>query len=83
MVIDHICFAVKNVDEGIADWGRVFGYKQRTEVVANSRQEVKVVFLSKEDSLTVKLIEPLEQISLASEVCPTRGWFPSYLFQMQ
>ena len=51
--------------------GGVFGYKQQTEVVANSRQEVKVVFLSKEDSLTVKLIEPLEQnhslVSLSNE----------------
>jgi methylmalonyl-CoA/ethylmalonyl-CoA epimerase len=61
MVIDHICFAVKNLDEGIAYWGKVFGYKQQSEVVANSRQGVKVVFLGKEDSLTVKLIEPLEQ----------------------
>ena len=60
MKIDHICFAVKNLHDGIAYWNDVFGYKQMTEIVENSLQKVKVTFLSKEDSLTIKLIEPLE-----------------------
>ncbi|HAX94146.1 MAG TPA: hypothetical protein DCY25_09440 [Bacteroidales bacterium] len=60
MIIDHICFAVKNLDEGIAYWEKVFDYKQMTGIVINSLQKVKVVFLEKEGSLTVKLIEPLE-----------------------
>jgi methylmalonyl-CoA/ethylmalonyl-CoA epimerase len=60
MKIDHICFAVKNLEEGIAYWEDVFGYRQMTEVVQNSLQKVKVVFLSKEDSVLVKLIEPGE-----------------------
>lgn len=60
MVIDHICFAVKNLDEGIAYWAKVFGYSQMTGTVINSLQKVKVVFLEKEGSLIVKLIEPLE-----------------------
>lgn len=60
MIIDHICFAVRNLTEGIAWWERVFGYKQMTSVIENSRQKVKVTFLNKEDSVTVKLIEPLE-----------------------
>lgn len=60
MKIDHICFAVKNLPEGIAYWGRVFGYKQMTGIVINSLQKVKVVFLKKEDSMTIKLIEPVE-----------------------
>lgn len=59
MKIDHISFAVKDIAEGIEYWKRVFGYKQMTGVVENSRQLVKVVFLTKEDSITVKLIEPL------------------------
>ena len=61
MVIDHICFAVKNLEEGIAYWEKVFGYKQMTGIVINSLQKVKVVFLGKEGSLTIKLIEPLEE----------------------
>jgi len=60
MKIDHICFAVKNIQDGIAYWNRVFGYKQMTNVVDNSLQQVKVVFLSKDDSIMIKLIEPLE-----------------------
>ena len=58
MIIDHICIAVKKLDEAISYWDRVFGYKQMTEVAENSLQKVKVVFLYKKDSLTIKLIEP-------------------------
>jgi methylmalonyl-CoA/ethylmalonyl-CoA epimerase len=60
MKIDHICFAVKNLDEGIAYWDQVFGYKQTTAIITNTRQKVKVTFLGKQDSITIKLIEPLE-----------------------
>ena len=59
MIIDHICFAVKDIQKGIKDWERTFSYRQMTEIVTNTRQKVKVVFLSKDDSLSVKLIEPL------------------------
>jgi methylmalonyl-CoA/ethylmalonyl-CoA epimerase len=58
MKIDHICFAVRNILEGIDYWERVFGYKQMTTVVENSLQQVKVVFLSKDGSILIKLIEP-------------------------
>jgi methylmalonyl-CoA/ethylmalonyl-CoA epimerase len=60
MKIDHICFAVRNLEDGIAYWTQVFGYKQMTKIVVNSLQKVKVTFLSKEESITIKLIEPLE-----------------------
>jgi methylmalonyl-CoA/ethylmalonyl-CoA epimerase len=60
MQIDHICFAVKNLQDGIAYWENVFGYKQMTKIVENSLQKVSVTFLSKDDSITIKLIEPLE-----------------------
>ena len=60
MVIDHICFAVRNLDDGIAYWQDIFGYKQMTSIIENSRQQVKVVFLKKEDSILIKLIEPIE-----------------------
>lgn len=63
MIIDHIGIAVKSIENGIKHWEDVFEYKQMTEVVINSRQKVKVVFLCKENSLTVKLIEPLDDTS--------------------
>lgn len=60
MYIDHICFALKKLEEGIDYWKDVFGYKEMTKPVINTRQKVKVVFLNKEHSLLVKLIEPLQ-----------------------
>jgi len=63
MVIDHIGLVVKSIEQGIEHWEKVFEYRQMTEVVTNSRQKVKVVFLCKENSLTVKLIEPTDDTS--------------------
>jgi methylmalonyl-CoA/ethylmalonyl-CoA epimerase len=69
MKIDHICFAVKNISEGISYWESVFGYRQMTEVIINSLQKVKVTFLCKEESVLVKLIEPLaDNLSLVNFV---------------
>lgn len=59
MIIDHIGVVVKSIEDGIHQWTNVFGYKQLTEEVTNTRQKVKVVFLSKKDSVTIKLIEPV------------------------
>jgi catechol 2,3-dioxygenase-like lactoylglutathione lyase family enzyme len=47
MKVDHIFFAVKDLAEGISYWESVFGYRQMTEVVGNTLQKVKVVFLAK------------------------------------
>ena len=60
MIIDHICIAVKDIEEGIAYWEKVFEYRQMTGIVINSLQKVKVAFLKKENSLTIKIIEPLK-----------------------
>ena len=59
MHIDHVGIAVKDLAEGIAHWQTVFGYHQHTEVVVNTRQKVRVVFMEKADSLQIKLIAPL------------------------
>jgi len=63
MIIDHIGIVVKSIADGINHWQEVFGYSQYTEVVVNTRQKVKVVFLKKENSLPVKLLEPVGQDS--------------------
>ena len=39
----------------------MFGYRQMTEVVVNTLQKVKVVFLAKKESILIKLIEPTEE----------------------
>ena len=59
MKIDHIGIVVKSLEESIIHWQKVFGYKQNTKIVINTRQKVRVVFLNKENSLSVKLLEPV------------------------
>ena len=63
MVIDHIGILVRSLVEGIEHWKNLFGYVQSSEIVANGRQKVNVVFLTKPDSVTVKLFEPAEPSS--------------------
>jgi methylmalonyl-CoA/ethylmalonyl-CoA epimerase len=75
MTIDHICIAVKEIKDGIAYWEEVFGYKQMTGIVVNSLQKVKVAFLKKENSLTIKIIEPLkDNVSLVNFVSRGGGF---------
>lgn len=63
MTIDHIGIAVKSIEQGIQQGETVFGYKQTTEIVINTRQKVKVVFLRKEYSIDITLIEPTDETS--------------------
>ena len=63
MVIDHVGIAVKSLEQAIAHWESVFGYRQLTEIVTNTRQRVRVAFLAKENSLTIKLIEATDAAS--------------------
>lgn len=75
MIIDHICFAVNNLCEGIEYWVNVFGYKQMTDIIKNSRLKVNVAFMSKTDSITIKLIEPFENnLSLKKFVAEGGGF---------
>jgi len=60
MIIDHIGIVVRSLEEGMKQWEALFGYKRNSDVVVNTRQKVRVVFLSKKGSLTVKLIEASE-----------------------
>lgn len=58
MVIDHIGIVVRALEDGVRQWEESFGYRQKTGIVFNQRQMVRVVFLAKAGSLTIKLIEP-------------------------
>ena len=59
MEIDHIGIVVKSLEEGILHWKEVFGYEQYTKTVENKKQKVRVVFLEKKNSITIKLVEPV------------------------
>ncbi len=63
MIIDHIGIVVKSLENGIKHWQSIFGYSQMTEIVINTRQKVRVVFLTKENSLPIKLVEPTDETS--------------------
>jgi methylmalonyl-CoA/ethylmalonyl-CoA epimerase len=63
MIIDHVGIVVPSLEKGIKQWEEMFGYKKNSDIVVNTRQKVRVVFLAKKKSLTVKLIEPSEPAS--------------------
>jgi methylmalonyl-CoA/ethylmalonyl-CoA epimerase len=63
MVIDHVGIVVRSLEEGIQQWTELFGYRKNSDIVINTRQKVRVVFLSKKGSLPVKLVEPSEPAS--------------------
>jgi len=73
MVIDHIGIVVLSLEKGIDHWERTFGYSQMTDIVVNTRQGVRVVFLAKRDSLPVKLIQPVDEDSPAFAVAKKGG----------
>jgi hypothetical protein len=81
MVLDHIGIAVRSIERSIEHCHAVFGYEQMTEIVVNTRQKVRVVFLARRGSLPVKLIEPTDPTSLDLRVRsarrgPARPVFP-------
>lgn len=73
MVIDHVGIVVPSLDRGIAQWRDTFGYSEVTSPVVNTRQRVRVVFLSKPGSCTVKLVEPLETSSPVAALAARGG----------
>ncbi|HLN22177.1 MAG TPA: VOC family protein [Bacteroidales bacterium] len=81
MIIDHICYAVKDTSEALAYWQNIFGYSQMTETIINKRQKVKVTFLSKEKSVIVKIIEPLEDNPALKKQVGSEGTFHHICFR--
>jgi len=63
MNIDHIALVVPSIEEAIKHWEKVFGYRQQTKVIENTRQKVFVVFLQKKNSLSIKLVAPVDETS--------------------
>lgn len=63
MTIDHIGIVVDQLEKNIEHWCVIFGYRQMTEPIVNTRQKVRVVFLRKEGSVDIKLIEPVDESS--------------------
>jgi methylmalonyl-CoA/ethylmalonyl-CoA epimerase len=73
MVLDHVGIVVRSLEEGLRQWETLFGYRRNSDIVLNTRQKVRVVFLSKPDSLTIKLIEPSDPDSSISQFARRGG----------
>lgn len=82
MKIDHIGIVVRSLDQGIAVWEKAFGYRRITQPVVNTRQRVKVVFLQKEGSLLVKLVEPADTGSPVSALSARGGGLHHICFRV-
>ena len=83
MIIDHIGIVVKSIEIGIRHWEDVFEYQQKTQVIVNTRQKVRVVFLSKENSLTIKLVEPIDDTSPAFGLAKNGGGLHHICFKCE
>lgn len=64
-------------------WEVLFGYRRNSEIVLNSRQKVRVVFLAKEGSVTVKLIEPADADSPVSALAKRGGGLHHLCFRCE
>jgi methylmalonyl-CoA/ethylmalonyl-CoA epimerase len=73
MIIDHIGIVVRSLEKGIEQWQNFFEYRKATDVVLNTRQKVRVVFMSKVGSITIKLIEPSNENSPISQFAKKGG----------
>ena len=81
MLIDHIGIVVRSLEQGVRQWEELFGYTRNSDIVINTRQSVRVVFLSKKDSVTVKLLEPLGPDSPVSQFARKGGGFHHVCFR--
>jgi methylmalonyl-CoA/ethylmalonyl-CoA epimerase len=73
MVLDHIGIVVPCLESALKQWETLFGYRRNSAIVVNTRQKVRVVFLAKKGSLTIKLIEPVAPDSPAFQAARKGG----------
>ncbi len=81
MEIDHICIAVSDTEEAIKYWDDIFGYKQLTKTVDNVAEKVKVTFLGRENSVTIKIIEPWDDNKSLKKFVRRDGGFHHICFK--
>jgi catechol 2,3-dioxygenase-like lactoylglutathione lyase family enzyme len=58
--LDHIGVQVRDLAVAIQQFATLFGYRQITQPVINTRNQVEVVFLEKPGSISIKLFRSLE-----------------------
>jgi methylmalonyl-CoA/ethylmalonyl-CoA epimerase len=83
MVIDHLGIVVRSLEEGIERWEQLFGYGKNSHIVVNTRQQVKVVFLAKQGSLPIKLVEPSTERSTVYQFARRGGGLHHICFRCE
>ena len=83
MIIDHVGIAVRSIRTPSRFWETVFGYRQVTKIITNTRQKVRVVFLTKPTSMQVKLIEPTDPTSPIHELARRGGGLHHLCFRCE
>lgn len=83
MIIDHIGIVVRSIEQAIDLWRRAFGYEPLTLPVINTRQKVRVVFLKKSGSPTIKLVEPTDPSSPVQTFSARGGGLHHLCFQCE
>jgi methylmalonyl-CoA/ethylmalonyl-CoA epimerase len=72
---------VCSLEKEILRWERMFGYRRSLDIVTNTRQKVRVAFLSKDGSIFVKLVEPNGNGSPVSLFARRGGGLPHLCFR--
>lgn len=83
MQIDHIAVVVRSIEQALPLWRDAFGYAQATQPVVNARQKVRVVFLAKEGSIMIKLVEPTDAASPVAAVAARGGGLHHLCFRCE
>lgn len=82
MELDHIGIVSRSLESSLVQWRDVFGYRQATEPVVNTRNKVRVMFLEKPGSLPVKLVEPIDETSPAFQFAQRGGGLHHMCFRV-
>jgi methylmalonyl-CoA/ethylmalonyl-CoA epimerase len=74
MKLSHIGIIVKDMEQGIRNHEKLFGYKQRGPVVEDTIQRVRVVLMgtSEDDPVKIELISPLGEDSPVADLLKKR-----------
>ncbi len=83
MIIDHIAIVVRSLEQAVPLWKEAFGYAPLTSPVLNRRQRVRVVFLAKAGSITIKLVEPASADSPVSAMAARGGGLHHLCFRCE
>lgn len=74
MKLSHIGIIVKDIEQGIKNHEKLFGYKQLGPIVDDQTQKVRVVLMgtSEDAPVTIELISPLTEDSPVTDLLKKR-----------